>query len=109
MCGHVYPIMGRDVKHVDGDLVETRRDGEAGNGTAEDAMQKKFKVLTSVARKRGYNNPTQWAFNVICGQEVSRLTKMLGGHDAQTTDSLTARERSLVWKMAKATAKNSMR
>ena len=109
MCGHVYPIMGRDVKHVDGDLVETRRDGEAGNGTAEDAMQKKFKVLTSVARKRGYNNPTQWAFNVICGQEVSRLTKKLGGNDAQTTDGLTARERSLVWKMAKATAKNSMR
>jgi len=99
MCGHVYPITARKVKHVDGDLVETRRDGEAANETAEDMMQKKFTVLTSVARKRGYNNPTQWAFNVICGQEASRLAKKFGIRDAQTTNGLTAEERAAIWKM----------
>jgi hypothetical protein len=72
-------------------------------------MQKKFKVLTSVARKRGYNNPTQWAFNVICGQEVSRLTKKLGVRDIRLPNSLTAGERAVIWKTATETVKNSMR
>ena len=109
MCGHVYPIMSRAVKHVDGDLVETRRDGEAEAETAEDMMQKKFRVLTSVARKRGYNNPTQWAFNVICGQEASRLAKKVGMRDAQTTNGLTAEERASIWKMTAGKTKSSIR
>ena len=109
MCGHVYPVMGRAVKHVDGDLVETRRDGEAEAETAEDMMQKKFRVLASVARKRGYNNPTQWAFNVICGQEASRLAKKVGMRDAQTTNGLTAEERASIWKMTAGKTKSSMR
>lgn len=109
MCGHIYPITARKVKHVDGDLVETRRDGEAANETAEDMMQKKFRVLTSVARKRGYNNPTQWAFNVICGQEASRLAKKVGMRDAQTTNGLTAEERALIWKMTMGTKQSSIR
>jgi DNA repair protein RadD len=109
MCGHVYPIMSRAVKHVDGDLVETRRDGEAEAETAEDMMQKKFRVLASVARKRGYNNPTQWAFNVICGQEASRLAKKVGMRDAQTTNGLTAEERASIWKMTAGKTKSSIR
>jgi DNA repair protein RadD len=109
MCGHVYPVMGRAVKHVDGDLVETRRDGEAEAETAEDMMQKKFRVLASVARKRGYNNPTQWAFNVICGQEASRLAKKVGMRDAQTTNGLTAEERASIWKMTAGKTKSSIR
>ena len=109
MCGHVYPVMARKVKHVDGDLVETRRDGEAEAETVEDMMQKKFRVLTSVARKRGYNNPTQWAFNVICGQEASRLAKKVGMRDAQTTNGLTEEERASIWKMTAGKAKGSVR
>jgi len=109
MCGHVYPVMARKVKHVDGDLVETRRDGEAEAKTVEDMMQKKFRVLTSVARKRGYNNPTQWAFNVICGQEASRLAKKVGMRDAQTTNGLTEEERASIWKMTAGKAKSSVR
>jgi hypothetical protein len=101
--------MARAVKHVDGDLVETHRDGEAASETAEDMMQKKFRVLTSVARKRGYNNPTQWAFNVICGQEASRLAKKVGMRDARTTNGLTAEERASIWKMTMGTAKSSIR
>jgi superfamily II DNA or RNA helicase len=109
MCGHVYPITARAVKHVDGDLVEARRDGDAEIETAEEAMQKKFRVLTSVARKRGYNNPTQWAFNVICGQEASRLAKKVGMRDAQTTNGLTAEERASIWKMTAGKTKSFIR
>lgn len=109
MCGHVYPIATRKVKHVDGDLVMTRREGDPETETVEGMMQKKFKVLTSVARKRGYNNPTQWAFNVICGQEASRLAKKVGMRDAQTTNGLTAEERALIWKMTMGTKQSSIR
>jgi superfamily II DNA or RNA helicase len=109
MCGHVYPVMARAVKHVDGDLVETRRDGEAATETAEDMMQKRYRVLTSVARKRGYKNPTQWAFNVICGQEASRLAKKVGMRDAQTTNGLTAEERDSIWKMTMGKTQSSIR
>ena len=109
MCGHVYPVTARKVKHVDGDLVVTRREGDPETETVEGMMQKKFRVLTSVARKRGYNNPTQWAFNVICGQEASRLAKKVGMRDAQTTNGLTAEERALIWKMTMGTKQSSIR
>jgi superfamily II DNA or RNA helicase len=109
MCGHAYPVMARKVKHVDGDLVMTSRDDDPDISTQEGLMQKRHRVLTSVARKRGYKNPTQWAFNVICGQEASRLAKKVGMRDAQTTNGLTAEERAAIWKMTMGKAQDSIR
>jgi superfamily II DNA or RNA helicase len=109
MCGHAYPVMARKVKHVDGDLVMTSRDDDPDISTQEGLMQKRHRVLTSVARKRGYNNPTQWAFNVICGQEASRLAKKVGMRDAQTTNGLTAEERAAIWKMTMGKTQDSIR
>jgi superfamily II DNA or RNA helicase len=109
MCGHVYPVTARKVKHVDGDLVMTSRDDDPDISTQEGLMQKRHRVLTSVARKRGYKNPTQWAFNVICGQEASRLAKKVGMRDAQTTNGLTAEERAAIWKMTMGKTQDSIR
>jgi superfamily II DNA or RNA helicase len=109
MCGHVYPVAARKVKHVDGDLVMTSRDDDPDISTQEGLMQKRHRVLTSVARKRGYKNPTQWAFNVICGQEASRLAKKVGMRDAQTTNGLTAEERAAIWKMTMGKTQDSIR
>jgi superfamily II DNA or RNA helicase len=109
MCGHVYPVMARKVKHVDGELVMTSRDDDPDISTQEGLMQKRHRVLTSVARKRGYKNPTQWAFNVICGQEASRLAKKVGMRDAQTTNGLTAEERAAIWKMTMGKTQDSIR
>jgi superfamily II DNA or RNA helicase len=109
MCGHVYPVTARKVKHVDGDLVMTSRGDDPDISTQEGLMQKRHRVLTSVARKRGYNNPTQWAFNVICGQEASRLAKKVGMRDAQTTNGLTAEERAAIWKMTMGKTQDSIR
>jgi superfamily II DNA or RNA helicase len=109
MCGYVYPVTARKVKHVDGDLVMTSREDDPDISTQEGLMQKRHRVLTSVARKRGYNNPTQWAFNVICGQEASRLAKKVGMRDAQTTNGLTAEERAAIWKMTMGKAQDSIR
>ena len=109
VCGHVYPVMARMVKHVDGELVMTSRDDDPDISTQEGLLQKQHRVLTSVARKRGYKNPTQWAFNVICGQEASRLAKKMGMRDAQTTNGLTAEERAAIWKMTMGKAQSSIR
>lgn len=99
MCEHEYPVMARVVKHVDGELVMMAREGEPDIATEEGLLQKKFRVLASVGRKRGYKNPTQWAFNVICGQEAARLAKKVGMRDARTTNGLTDEERAALWKM----------
>jgi superfamily II DNA or RNA helicase len=109
VCGHVYPVKPRMVKHVDGDLVMMAREGEENVATPEGMLQNKFKVLTSVARKRGYKNPTHWAFNVICGQEAARIAKKVGARNAQTTNGLTEEERTAIWKMTMGTSPNSMR
>ena len=99
VCGHVYPVKPRTVKHVDGDLTLMAREGEPKPDTAEGLMQNKFRVLTSIARKRGYKNPTQWAFNVICGQEAAKIAKKVGVRDAPTTNGLTEEERAAIWRM----------
>lgn len=109
MCEHAYPVMARVVKHVDGELVMTSRGDEPDISTMEGLLQKKHRVLTSVARKRGYKNPTQWAFNVICGQEAARLAKKVGMRDARTTDGLTAEERASIWKMTMGKTPSSIR
>ena len=109
VCGHVYPVKPRMVKHIDGDLVVTSRDGEQDMTTAEGVLQNKFKVLTSVGRKRGYKNPTLWAYNVICGQEAARIAKKVGTRAVPTTNGLTQEERVSIWKTITGTNQGSMR
>ena len=109
MCGHVYPVKPRTVKHVDGDLVMMAREGEQDMTTVEGMLQQKFKVLTSVGRKRGYKNPTLWAYNVICGQEAARIAKKVGGRNAPTTNGLTEEERVTIWKMTIGTGQSAPR
>jgi superfamily II DNA or RNA helicase len=109
VCGYVYPVKPRMVKHIDGDLVVTSRDGEQDLTTAEGVLQNKFKVLTSVGRKRGYKNPTLWAYNVICGQEAARIAKKVGTRAVPTTNGLTQEERVSIWKTITGTNQGSMR
>jgi superfamily II DNA or RNA helicase len=109
VCGYVYPVKPRMVKHIDGDLVVTSRDGEQDMTTAEGVLQNKFKVLTSVGRKRGYKNPTLWAYNVICGQEAARIAKKVGTRAVPTTNGLTQEERVSIWKTITGTNQGSMR
>ena len=99
VCGHIYPVMPRVVKHVDGDLVMTAREGAPDLSTPDGMLQNKYKVLTSVARKRGYKNPTHWAFNVLCGQEAARIAKKVGVRNSPTTNGLTTEERAAIWQM----------
>lgn len=96
-CGHVYKIKSRMVKQVDGELVQLSHAGEARAAAEEQDWKRRFDVLTAVGRKRGYKSPNKWAFNVICGQEATRLAKLRSAE--RTTNGLTAEERQRIWSM----------
>ena len=109
VCGNVYPVTPRTVMHVDGDLVMMGRQDGVDLSTPEGMLQNKFRVLTSVARKRGYKNPGQWAFNVLCGQEAARIAKKVGVRTSPTTNGLTTEERAVIWQMTVGKSQSSAR
>lgn len=66
-CGTVFPIAGREVEEVEGELAEItpeqrvamrREQGQAGT----------LGELIEVARRRGYRNPAGWAMHVLAGR-----------------------------------------
>ena len=94
-CGHIYKVKSRKIQHIDGELVQLSHAGEAKAAMEERDWKRRFDVLTAVGRKRGYKQPKQWAFNVICGQEATRLAKSRNAN--RTTNGLTAEERQRIW------------
>jgi hypothetical protein len=96
-CGHVYEIKGREILEVDGELVQVSSANEARSAAEETDWKRRFDVLSMVGRKRGYKSPQKWAFNVICGQEATRLAKLRNAN--QTTNGLTLEERQRIWNM----------
>jgi superfamily II DNA or RNA helicase len=96
-CGHVYQIKSRKIQQIDGELVQLSHAGEARAAMEEKDWKRRFDVLTAVGRKRGYQQPTKWAFNVICGQEATRLAKARNAN--RTTNGLTSEERTRIWEM----------
>ena len=109
VCGNVYPVTPRTVMHVDGDLVMMGRQDGVDLSTPEGMLQNKYRVLTSVARKRGYKNPGHWAFNVLCGQEAARIAKKVGVRNSPTTNGLTTEERAVIWQMTVGQSQNTKR
>ena len=95
-CGHVYEIKARKIEQKEGELVQISRAEEAQKVATEQDIDRRYNILSAIARKRGYNHPEKWAYNVICGQEASRLAK-LRGSALQTTNGLTVEERSRIW------------
>lgn len=93
-CGHVYKIASRRIQQVDGELVQISK-AEDTVVTAQD-WNRQFQILIGVARKRRYQYPEKWAFNVICGKEAARLAKMRGKPN-KTTNGLTLEERNRIW------------
>ena len=93
-CGHVYKVASRKIQQIDGELVQLSKADETQVSATDWGRQ--FQALTGVARKRGYQHPEKWAFNVICGKEAARLSKQRGTAD-KTTNGLTLEERNRIW------------
>jgi DNA repair protein RadD len=98
-CGHTYELKSRKVDHVDGELELTSRSDDVQKASAENDIQRRFSVLKSIGKSRKYGNPERWAFNVICGQEAARLSKMRDPVNRSMVNGLTEEERSAIWNM----------
>lgn len=59
-CDHVYPVMGRTVKELAGELKEMQR-AEAKQKRIEVGRAKSLEELITIGRMRGYKNPKYWA------------------------------------------------
>jgi len=112
-CGHAYKVAGRRVEHREGELVQVSRGDDAKNAFSESDIVRRFNILTAVGRSRRYENPTRWAFNVICGQEASKLAKQRDAVSKRMINGLTSEERNSIWtqtmgKIQTATASRSL-
>jgi DNA repair protein RadD len=93
-CGHVYKVVSRKIREVEGELVQMNRASET-QISAQD-WQRQFQILVGIAKNRKYAHPEKWAFHVICGKEASRLAKTRGA-PGKTTNGLTLEERNRIW------------
>ena len=96
-CGHQYKAAGRMVQQVEDELVQVSKSDDAKNASTETDVIRRFNVLTAIGRSRKYDQPQQWAFNVICGQEASRLAKQRDAVNHRMINGLTATERNAIW------------
>jgi superfamily II DNA or RNA helicase len=96
-CGHVYKINSRKIEQREGDLVQISRADDAKKAAAVTDINRRYQVLVNIGRSRGYAHPDKWAFNVICGQESSRLAKLRPANGSKSTNGLTDQERQRVW------------
>lgn len=96
-CGHVYQLKSRKVEQRDGELVQITKPEDAKKASEVIDLSRRFDVLRNIGKNRGYAHPDKWAFNVICGQESARLSKIRSANGSVTTNGLTIEERSKIW------------
>lgn len=96
-CGHVYIVTGREVEHVDGELV--RMVGGEAVGVAEAARKeraRRYQILRNIGRKRGIENPSLWAFHIVATELATRLRRERG-EVSGTSNGLTEDELTRLW------------
>jgi DNA repair protein RadD len=68
-CGHVYPIAGRKLTEVEGELKEIKA---VNPKRREQGQAQSVEALTELAVMRGYSNPRKWAEYVYKGRMAKR-------------------------------------
>lgn len=81
-CSHVYEVAGREVEHVDGDLVQISKASDYkddAKGASE--FERLYYILLNVGKQRGYESPETWAFNVVSQKLAAERAKDRGSQD----------------------------
>jgi superfamily II DNA or RNA helicase len=81
-CSHVYEVAGREVEHVDGDLVQISKASDYkddAKGASE--FERLYYILLNVGKQRGYESPETWAFNVVSQKLAAERAKERGSQD----------------------------
>lgn len=68
LCGYEYEVSGREVDHIDGELVEIDFKAIARRRKQEQAECKTLADLVALGKKRGMKNPEGWAKHVYQGR-----------------------------------------
>lgn len=70
-CGYMFPIAGRKVTEVDGELQEVVSAARAAHKAArqEQGRAGSIEALTEIGKMRGYRNPRAWAEHVLRGRQ----------------------------------------
>lgn len=69
-CGHVYPIVGRKLTEVEGELQEVKK--AASPERREQGRAQSIEALMQLAIMRNYKNPRAWAEHVFNGRMAKR-------------------------------------
>ena len=70
ICGNAFPVEGRKVEQVDGELAElTPEQMEKREARQVQGMTKDLASLTQLGAMRGYKDPAKWAAHVLEGRE----------------------------------------
>jgi len=68
-CGHVFPVMSREIEEVDGDLEEIEVAAKKKQARMDQGKARTMGDLIQVGKDRGYSNPAAWARNVMEGRK----------------------------------------
>lgn len=71
-CHYVYPVAGRQIDEIAGDLAEVDPTELRRARMQEQAQTKSIDGLVELARKRGYKNPEKWAGYVWTSREAKQ-------------------------------------
>ncbi|HXF44892.1 MAG TPA: DEAD/DEAH box helicase [Burkholderiaceae bacterium] len=71
-CGFVFPVEGRQVEEVAGELVEVDPDVVRAQRKREERRASTLEDLVALGRARGYRYPEQWAQYVYRGRKAAR-------------------------------------
>lgn len=75
-CGHVNHVKSRTIKQVDGDLAMVAGANEYDTPTTGDLLkdlEKQYAILKRVAARRGWADPSGWAFNMVSKRLADKL------------------------------------
>lgn len=82
-CGHDYPVMGRQIEHVDGDLVEIDPAMARRERLREQSQCQTLQDLIEHGKRKGYRNPAGWARHIWAARLAKRQrpAMLAGAHE----------------------------
>lgn len=84
-CGHPFPVEGRQVEEVDGELVEVDPKVLRAQRKREERNAQTYEELVALGYARGYRYPEKWATYVFEGRKAARERYRIARHERRAT------------------------
>jgi len=77
-CGYVYPVFGREIEEVDGELHKMDKKALQIKQKQEVYAAQTLDELIQLAKSRGYKNPVGWAGHIVEARAAKERAKQNG-------------------------------